>query len=479
MPKRSIFLGRQKELSKLKQLFNKKSASLVAITGRRRIGKSTLIEKFATGVRLLRFSGIPPEKQVTAQDQRDIFSQQLGNQCNLPGLKSDDWASLFSLLAKQTHTRRVIILLDEISWMGSKDPTFLGKLKNAWDIEFSKNPELILILCGSVSTWIEKNIISSTGYLGRITQILKLEELPLSDCNELLNQLGFRHTAHEKLKILAVTGGVPWYIEQIQGVHSADNNIKHLCFEKDALLVNEFDLLFHDLFEKRDQLYKTIIKSLQKNALTLEEIATKINYTKSGALSEYLEDLVTSGFLSRDYTWSLKTGKLVRLSHFRLRDNYCRFYLKYIEKNLHRIQQNNFENVNLSDLTGWESCIALQFENLVMSNRKLIQAALKIEPNNIVFDNPFFQTQTARQKGVQIDYLIQTRFNVSYLCEIKFSRNSLKATVVDEVKEKINRLALPRNHTIIPVLIHVNGIDETIEEADFFAAIIDFTEFLT
>jgi hypothetical protein len=92
-----------------------------------------------------------------------------------------DWGDLFTLLAKQTSEGRVVILFDEISWMGSKDPTFLGKLKNAWDLQFSKNNKLLLIICGSVSSWIEKNIISSTEFLGRPSLYLHLEELHLED----------------------------------------------------------------------------------------------------------------------------------------------------------------------------------------------------------------------------------------------------------------------------------------------------------
>src|SRR5690606_34260719 len=111
--------------------------------------------------------GIPPTEDVSAQSQRDVFSKQLGQQLGLPGLHATDWADLFTLLANQTREGRVVILFDEISWMGSKDPTFLGKLKNAWDIDLKKNPELVLILCGSVSTWIQENIIKSTAFFGR------------------------------------------------------------------------------------------------------------------------------------------------------------------------------------------------------------------------------------------------------------------------------------------------------------------------
>ncbi|HVX00010.1 MAG TPA: ATP-binding protein, partial [Candidatus Babeliaceae bacterium] len=189
-----IFIGRKEELERLAFVYGKKSASLVVVRGRRRIGKSRLIEEFAKGKKFLNFAGIPPTKDTTSRSQRDVFAEQLGKQTGLKDISAADWSTLFTLLAHYTSRGRVIILLDEISWMGSKDSSFLGKLKNAWDLEFKKNPQLILILCGSVSTWIEKNIISSSAFLGRISLFLKLDELPLSTCHELLLSKGFRRS---------------------------------------------------------------------------------------------------------------------------------------------------------------------------------------------------------------------------------------------------------------------------------------------
>src|SRR5438132_10542184 len=122
---------------------------------------------------------------MTAQEKRDVFAKRLEDYRNLPRLRANDWTDLFTVLANQTREGRVIILLDEITWMATDDPTFLGKLKNIWDLELKKNPELILILCGSVSVWIEENILSSTGYFGRIPLTITLDELSLHDCNQL------------------------------------------------------------------------------------------------------------------------------------------------------------------------------------------------------------------------------------------------------------------------------------------------------
>ncbi len=222
------FIGRVKELEDLELLFKKNSASLVVVQGRRRIGKSRLIQEFGKNHRYYFFSGLPPDKRTTAQKQRNEFARQMGDFFGLQGLKSDDWATLFTLLAAQVQQNKTIILFDEISWMGSKDSSFLGKLKNAWDLYFKQNSQLIFVLCGSISPWIEKNILSSTGFLGRISLILYLQELSLQECTLFLSKQGRELEAYEQLKILCLTGGIPRYLEEIQKSMTAEENIKRL-----------------------------------------------------------------------------------------------------------------------------------------------------------------------------------------------------------------------------------------------------------
>ncbi len=473
------FVGRKHELSLLNDLLEKKVASLVAIRGRRRIGKSRLAQEFARHKKYYVFSGLPPTNNTTAQSQRDEFAKQLALQTDIPEVKVDDWSKLFLLLAKEVKKGRAIILFDEISWMGSKDPDFLGKLKNVWDLHFKDNPKLILILCGSVSSWIEKNIISSTGFFGRISLKLTLGELPLNDCNALLHNIGFNRSAQEKFQILSVTGGIPWYIESVNPAYSAPENIKRLCFEKDGLLTDEFQFIFHDLYGRRSEICKKIVEYLAQGPAEYSEIVSALNYSSSGALSDCLEDLLISGFIARDYVWSLKSGKdTKRLSKFRLSDNYVRFYLKYILPRLSQIKKDQLSTLSFSSLPNWDGVMGLQFENLVLSNRKEVHQWLMLKPEEIVSDNPYFQRQTTQQKGCQIDYLIQTRYNTLFVCEIKFSKNEVDISIVNEMKEKLSRLIVPQGFACLPVLIHINGVSEELRSSGYFFKIIDFSQLL-
>jgi AAA+ ATPase superfamily predicted ATPase len=467
------FYGRQEELSRLKGLLKKKTSSLVVIKGRRRIGKSRLIVEFSRGLKKVIFTGLPPTKEMTAQIQREYFVQQMERLIEVRGLKADDWGDILWALAQSIKSKKILVVLDEINWIGSLDATFLGKLKSAWDLYFKNNPKLLMILSGSMASWIDENILTSTGFMGRISLELTLEELPLPICNLFWRKKAAQISSYEKFKILSVTGGVPRYLEELDPDISAEENILNLGFRKGGLLVEEFDRIFSDLFLKRSARYKQIVECLADKKGSLEDICQITGLEKGGMVSQYLQDLVETGYIAKDHTWNIKIGKESNLCRFRLRDNYLRFYLKYIEP--HRAQ---IEKGRGATPRAWTTIMGIQFENLVLNNFHRVHELLRIDFREIVYDNPYFQQKVKTHPGCQIDYLIQTKFNTLYVCEIKFSKGPIESDVVKEVQEKIHCMTKPKNFSIRPVLIHVNGVTDAVVESDFFANIIDFGEFL-
>lgn len=468
------FFGRQPELEKLERLLKKNTASLAVIKGRRRVGKSRLAEEFGKSLVTYTFIGLPPEEKVTAQMQRENFTSQMARYFNTPGLQNlRDWGDIFWHLAENTKKGRILIILDEINWMGTKDPTFLGQLKTAWDQYFRMNPKLIMILSGSMSAWIEENILSSTAFVGRISLDFTLQELPLHQCNHFWRRNSSLISPYEKFKVLCVTGGIPRYLEEINPNVSSNENIKHLCFEKEGILFKEFEKIFTDLFSKKNESYRHILERLVLGKADIDQICHSLNIKKGGTITDYLNDLKVTGFISQDSTWSLKDGSISKLSCYRLKDNYTRFYLKYIQPNKVKIEKGV-----MTKPPAWDTIMGLQFENLVLNNNTTVWKRLSLKPDDIVFENPFFQRKTATQQGCQIDYLIQTKFNILYVCEIKFSRESIKMDVIEEVKQKMSRLKIPKHYSIMPVLIHVNGISDQVVESEFFSHMIDFSSFL-
>lgn len=474
----NFFLGRKQELSRLSRLRRLKKASLVVIKGRRRVGKSTLVQEFAKNKRFISLSGLPPASGMTQQKQRDEFGDQLCIQLGLPRVSFSTWSDAFRFLGSQIGSEEVIVLFDEISWIGGLDPSFLGSLKTWWDLEGSKKERLILILCGSISTWIEKNILQSTGFVGRITLVIHLKPLSIQDSICFLRKKGFSGSIYEILKILSVTGGIPWYLDLIDPKENADQNIYELCFEPASQLINEFQIIFHDLFERRGETYRKILQVLVDGMKTQSEIRNLLKLEEGGMLSDLLKNLVAAGFISEHYQWSLKNGALGKQKLFRLSDCFLRFQLKYVEPYRELIEQGSYKKAATGKLPGWDSMMGYQLESLLLMNREFLFHALGVDPSIVVRDNPYIQTPTTRRRGCQIDYLIQTRMNTLLICEFKFSKNELSSTILNELKEKVERLSTPKGFGKAVALFHIGGVSSKIEENSLFYRVVDLRDLL-
>ncbi len=468
-----MFIGRKKELEQLKEFKKRKVAGIIVCSGRRRIGKSTLIEHFGETTRFLEFYGLAPREQITNKDQLDHFGELLGLKFNLPSMKFDNWNQALSTLAELTSKGRVIIFLDEISWMAGKDKDFAAKLKGVWDTKFKKNPELILVLCGSVSSWIEENILQDKGFMGRISLTINLEEMPLYDANQFWGKRLV--SPYEKFKLLCVTGGVPRYLEEINPDQTAEENLKRMCFSKGGILVEEFEKIFNDIFSSRTDDYKKIIKLLTHGSVQQQELCHALEISPTGGFSKMLLALQQCGFISRDYVWN-GNKKRSKIYQYRLKDNYLRFFLNYIEPKKNLIDQGLYQHLHLEELPEWEMMMGLQFENLVLNNLEALQRILHISPASILSASPYFQRKTKRTESCQIDLLIQTKYTL-YICEIKF-RKQITSTVMTDVKEKIKKLKIPKTMSVRPVLIYEGTLASTITSEHFFSHIIPFEKLL-
>jgi hypothetical protein len=472
-----MFVGRHREIKLLSDLFDLNKSSLVVCKGRRRIGKSTLIEQFGQKcTHFLEFQGLPPREGLTNKDQLNTFSEQLAAQTSFPQLKIESWYQAFSILNSVIKHENTLVFLDEISWMGGKDKDFAGQLKIIWDTELKKHRHLILVLCGSVTSWIEDNIMNHTGFMGRVSLEITLEELELHHCNAFWGKKTERITSKEKLKILAVTGGVPRYLEEINPNLPAEENINKMCFQKEGILFSEFDKIFNDIFSRRAVIYKKLISALSSGHKSLSEITNKLKIDRSGAISRYLDDLTLSGFIAKETVYKPGQNKKSRFCKYRLKDNYLRFYVKYIEPLKDKIEKGLFEGIALDDLVDWEIIMGFQFENLILNNLKLVCSNLGIRLTNIKSAGYYFQRKTQRQEACQIDLLIQTKYTI-YVCEIKF-RNTITKKVIVDVQEKMNKLKVPKGISVRPVLIYSGELEKSIEKEAFFDNLICFENFL-
>lgn len=465
------YIGRAEEREEFRRLLQKKTASLATCQGRRRIGKSRFIHECAREAdHFLHFMGLPPRKGLGREAQLDAFAGQLASQTKAPKLPVGDWPTAFQLLASQLPEKgTLVLLLDEISWMATGDADFAGHLKTAWDTHFSRRPRLVLVLCGSVSSWIEQNILNNTGFVGRCSWQFRLGPLPLPECARFWGRRGARISAAEKLRLLAVTGGVPRYLEEINPARTAEQNIADLCFNPAGMLFVEFDSIFHDIFTRRAETYREIARTLVTGARTVDQISMELGRARGGSLSAALIDLEQAGFITHDVPFDAETGRgRPRDARYRLSDNYLRFYLKYVEPVKARIAKGLLKKTALESLDAWETILGLQFENLVLANLERVLARIGLDRRLVLNAGPYVQKRTQRREGCQIDLLLRTKRSL-YVFEVKM-RRQIAAGVADEVREKVRRLKLPPGQSVRTGLIYCGELApglESPEEFDF------------
>lgn len=481
------FIGREREMLDLTQLRSKKRASLVCVTGRRRIGKSTLIREFGKSYRNhFSVQGLAPQEVNAAEknswhgalrDQLRHFSDQVSRHFDLPKVQFQDWSEALTFLANKTKNGKQLVVLDEVSWMAHGDPLFSSRLKDVWDTQFSQNPNLILIVCGSVSSWIQDNILNHTNFVGRVSLSLNLQELPLEKLNMFWPNSA-KISSFEKLLVLSVTGGVPKYLEEVVDAQTGEKNLLRLCFRASGILYSDFERIFRDIFGRRYRSMERIVRACLESKMSPMDLAKKIKVDANSEFYDSLSVLEMAGFIARDFYFKTN-GDVSKLSRIRVKDNYLRFYLKYIEPNKERMK--NKEYKSLFDLKSFESVLGLQFENLILSNISTLYPSLDLRDEEIVSAAPYLQKKNSQHKeGCQIDLLIHAKLNVFYMCEIK-CKKTIDKTIITEVERKSRALKLPKRASLRPVLIcegeiYLPHLDEI---KAYFFKIIQFSDLLS
>ena len=474
------FFGRREIIDDLCALWGKRTSSLVTCRGRRRIGKSTLIERFAeiSGARFIKIEGIRPTPKMSNADQLKNFCTQLAVQTQAERTPAEDWLNCFIRLDREIamHSGRTVVLLDEVSWMAFDDCTFSGTLKVAWDNYFKKHSKLILVVCGSVSTWIKREIIDDGAFFGRRSLDVVVPELPLAECVKFWGRAAARIDPREIIDVLSVTGGVPRYLEEIDPGLTANENIRRLCFRPKSPLRVDFDEMYADVITQLPTLTAQTLRVLAEGPKTVTEISAQLKLAKSGHLSEALMQLEECGLVSPDVGKNPATGKAARAKFYRLKDNYTRFYLRYIEPAKETIDAGSYSIGTLDALDGWESVLGLAFENLVVNNVRALLAPLHLTTSPVLSAAPYRRSDGAVGKGVQVDLLLQTHRSI-VLVEIKRQRE-IGREVIEEMVEKVRRLPKRRDISIRTALIYEGHVAPIVEADGYFDAIVPFRQLL-
>ena len=475
-----MFFGREGQIEQLESLWRKRVGSLVTCRGRRRIGKSTLIEQFAkkTASRFIKIEGIKPKPKFANENELEAFAMQLAAQTGADPTPPGNWLNAFIRLNdKIRDDERTVVLLDEVSWLGHYDEMFADTLRIAWENYWKKHDRLIVVLCGSVSTWIRENVIDNSAYLGRRSLDLVVGELPLKECVRFWGAQAERVAAKEIVDILSVTGGVPRYLEEIDPGLSADENLKRMCYSPNSILRMDFDEMFNDVITNQPRLTADVLRTLVDGPLSATEISAALQMEKGGRVSAALFQLSEAGFVCGDAARNPETGAAIRERRYRLSDNYSRYYLKFVERVTKAIDSGSYAFTSLSKLSGWDTVMGLQFENLVVNHYTELLPHLHLGGTVIMSAAPYRKIgRRDRNKGCQVDLLLQAE-NMLYFVEAK-RQQKIEASVVRDVDEKIRRVSRPTGVSARAALVYDGELAPSIETDGYFDAVVPFAKLL-
>ncbi|MDR0500915.1 MAG: ATP-binding protein [Coriobacteriales bacterium] len=409
-------IGREQEIVLLKQLYESKEPEFVTVYGRRRVGKTYLInehfkEQFAFSVTAL------ADKSKSAQLKN--FHSSLRKYGYKEEVCAGDWYDSFERLIFLLENSRVkgkkVIFLDELPWFDTKRSGFLSALEHFWNGWAASRPDVLLIVCGSATSWMmNRLILNKRGLHNRVTKKLHLSPFTLTEAEQYLIYHDIFWERHDVAIAYMVLGGIPFYLKQLSPQLSCAQNIDYLCFQKDAPMRNEFNILFASLFNNPDKHLKLLeALSRSKCGLTRDQLLGAAGFSSGGATTTLLTELEQCGFIERYNDFLGSRGRYI----FQLTDFFTLFYLKQMKGNRQLTDGYWLKSIGSGTYNNW---VGQTFEKLCLVHVNKIKQALGISG---IIATPFAWRSTQASPGAQIDLLIDRKDNCINICECKFTQD--------------------------------------------------------
>jgi uncharacterized protein len=410
------FIGRETEKVILQAALDSNEAEMVAVIGRRRVGKTFLIKTFYAGRIDFEATGVQNSEET---EQLQNFTLRL-NETFHKGeavLKPTNWLDAFhqlgAALDRKKKRKRMVVFLDEIPWFDSHKSGFIRALSYFWN-SWAVNRNIVVVICGSAASWmIEKVIYDKGGLHNRITRRLDVEPFNLYETEKFLKSRNVNLSRYQIVQIYMAFGGIPHYLKEVEAGKSPAENIEKACFSKSGILTDEFLRLYPALFDNADRHLATIRALGQKwKGLTREELINRGKLSNGGNTTVVLEELISSGFVSTYYPF----GKTKKEMLYRLTDEYSLFYLHFIEK-MSPQGKNIWKELSQTPL--YKTWCGFAFENICFKHIDQIKKALGI--SGIYAEaSSFIAKGNDTEDGLQIDLLLDRKDQVINLFEIKF-----------------------------------------------------------
>lgn len=474
IPLNPFFIGRTHELGILSTIQTSKEASIVVVYGRRRVGKTELLEQAFRERNILKFEGI--EGASAHQQIRHVLAQlaEYAENPIIKKLKCATWVEVFQLIAEYIRQGSWTLYFEEVQWLANYQSRFVTELKYVWDNYFRHNPELILILCGSAPSFITQHILRSRALYNRSQYEIPLKEFNLSEARLFLKKRSDREIMDAYLTV----GGIPEYLKRLNQDSSVFLSLCKHAFTTGGFFAHEYERVFTSSLA-RNKNYKKIVNHLSRRRFaTRTEILSHLKSPSGGTVSVLLQDLEACGFISRYSPYNLKENSL--LTRYAIGDPYLQFYFKFIEPIQKNIEHGDFNHspTHAISIDTYHKWLGFSFERLCRRCHRLFAKILGFEA--VVYRvGPFFNRRTKQEDpGYQIDLLFDRADKVYTLCEIKYLQTKVGTPVITEFEKKIALFPNPKQRTLHKVLIAPLGADETLINRGYFDRIITLADML-
>jgi len=460
-----MFIGREKEQLKLLQALESDRSEFVAVYGRRRVGKTFLIRQAYSKSMVFQHTGL-----VVGNTRRQLreFCQSLVDAGWEGKCKMADWHEAFHLLARFLNAcpkGKKVVFLDELPWMDTPRSEFVSALDHFWNGWCSTRTDIVLVVCGSATSWIINKIIKNYGGLhNRITRSLQLLPFTLQECEAYANAKGLHWNRQQILDCYMAIGGIPHYWSFFEKGESVAQGLDRLFFAEDGELHNEFNALYASLFRQPDA-YLAIVTALAEKrcGVTKKELVDATKLTENGRLTHILEALEHCGFI-RYYQ---AIGKKVKGGLYQLIDPFTLFFFRFMRDGRLKGENAWLNILNSSKYRVWSG---LAFEQVCLLHLPQMKKALGISGVNTLC-SAWIHAGNVVEEGVQIDLLIERADQIINLCEMKYAKSDFIVTKEYE-RKLLQKMELFMHHVMPKQAIHLtlvttSGLKENLHSSVF------------
>ena len=454
-----IIIGRKNELEILDRVYNSRKSEFLILYGRRRVGKTFLINKKFEEHFTFRMTALAN----TTLNQQLINFQTTFNaatdSASALGQPPATWFEAFQSIIKLTTADlrpRKVIFFDELPWFDVYGSDFLTALEHFWNSWASLRSDVLLIGCGSAASWMINKLIHNHGGLhNRITERIALQPFTLAETEGFLTSKGAVYDRYQLLELYMTMGGIPYYLENVQVNRSVAQNIDHMFFTSGSILNVEYGDIFRSLFTNYEK-HIAIVEALAQKSKTLNriELLKAANLKDGGSTSNVIEELEQSGFIKRYFPF----GKVKRDALFRLVDPYCLFYLTFVKHS--KAEGQGAWLVQLNN-PKWRTWSGYAFEYICRYHVDAIKKQLGI--GSVYAEISTWRSQNS-ENGAQIDLIIDRSDRVINICEIKFSVKaySITKSYGDNLRNKLSvfRTETGTNKTLFLTMITTFGLKQ-------------------